>query len=509
MKGIISVHNKAGLADFARGLAGLGVELYSTGGTHRALDAAGIPAKSISDLTGFPEILDGRVKTLHPAVHAGILARRDLPAHLEELKRQGLAPIDLIVVNLYPFVQTVTKPGVTLEDALENIDIGGPTLLRAAAKNFPHVVVLVDPADYAPVLDMLRAGDVPLAERRRLAQKAFQHVALYDTAISQYLRGPDALLPDAFTIGLRKLFDTRYGENPHQRAAFYAEDSVLNPDPGGLASAVQLHGKEMSYNNIMDADAAWNAACDFRSPTVAVIKHTNPCGLASHRDLAEAYRRALAGDPVSAYGGIVALNRRLTLAAAQEIAKTFFEVIIAPDYDEDALALLRKKRDLRIIRAAPPAAVAEMDYRRVVGGLLVQERDNVPDDQVESKVVTKREPTSRETADLCFAWRVVKHVKSNAIVFVKDKALVGMGAGQPNRVTSVFLAARAAGDKAKGAVMASDAFFPFPDGIEVAAEAGITAVAQPGGSIRDPEAIVAADAHNMAMVFTGQRHFKH
>jgi phosphoribosylaminoimidazolecarboxamide formyltransferase/IMP cyclohydrolase len=508
MKGIISVHDKAGLADFARGLAALGVELYSTGGTHKALADAGVPVKSISELTGFPEILDGRVKTLHPVVHAGILARRDLPEHRAELERQGIAPIDLIVVNLYPFVQTVTKPGVTLEDALENIDIGGPTMLRAAAKNYPSVIVVVDPADYAPLLDMLAAGQVPQPERRRLARKAFQHVASYDTAISQYLKDPQDILPDSFTIALSKLFDTRYGENPHQRAAFYAEESVTNPNPGGIRSAEQLHGKELSYNNVMDADAAWNAACDFPGPTVVVVKHTNPCGLASHDDLAEAYRRAFAGDPVSAFGGIVAVNRRFTLAVAQEIGKTFYEIIIAPDYEDEALALLRKKRDLRILRATSPS-LAGLDYRRVGGGLLVQERDDIPDAQIEPKAVTKRKPTDAEMRDLLFANRAVKHIKSNAIVFVKDSALVGMGAGQPNRVTSVMLAARAAGDKAKGAVMASDAFFPFPDGIETAAEAGITAVIQPGGSIRDAEAIAAADARNMAMVFTGHRHFKH
>ncbi len=285
MKGIISVHDKTGLADFARGLAALGVELYSTGGTHRALDAAGVPVKSISELTGFPEILDGRVKTLHPVVHAGILARRDLPEHRAELERQGIAPIDLVVVNLYPFVQTVTKPGVTLDDALENIDIGGPTMLRAAAKNYPSVIVVVDPADYGPLLDMVASGDVPQPERRRLARKAFQHVASYDTAISQYLRDPQDILPDSFTIALSKLFDTRYGENPHQRAAFYAEESVTNPNPGGIVSAEQLHGKELSYNNVMDAEAAWTAACDFAAPTVVVVKHTNPCGLASHDDL--------------------------------------------------------------------------------------------------------------------------------------------------------------------------------------------------------------------------------
>jgi phosphoribosylaminoimidazolecarboxamide formyltransferase / IMP cyclohydrolase len=508
MKGIISVHNKEGLVDFARGLAGLGVELYSTGGTHKALTAAGVPVKSISELTGFPEILDGRVKTLHPAVHGGILARRDLPEHVAELERQGIAPIDLVVVNLYPFVQTVLKPGVTLDDALENIDIGGPTMLRAAAKNYPSVIVVVDPADYAPLLDMLRAGNVTQPERRRLARKAFQHTASYDTAISQYLLDSQDVLPGNMTIALSKLFDTRYGENPHQRAAFYAEESVTNPNPGGIVSAEQLHGKELSYNNVMDADAAWTAACDYPEPTVVVVKHTNPCGLASHDDLAEAYRRAFAGDPVSAYGGIVAVNRRFTVAVAEAIGKTFYEIVIAPDFDDDALALMRKKRDLRILRAQPPS-LAGLDYRRVVGGMLVQERDDIPDTQIEPKIVTKRHPTAGEMRDLLFANRAVKHIKSNAIAFVKDSALMGMGAGQPNRVTSVMLAARAAGDRAKGAVMASDAFFPFPDGIETAADAGVTAVIQPGGSIRDDEAIAAADARGLAMVFTGQRHFRH
>ncbi|MDI6857948.1 MAG: bifunctional phosphoribosylaminoimidazolecarboxamide formyltransferase/IMP cyclohydrolase [Dehalococcoidia bacterium] len=509
MRAILSVSDKAGLIDFARGLSRLGVDIYSTGGTHDAIEKAGITVKSVSDITGFPAILDGRVKTLHPAVHGGILARRDVPAHVEELQRQGITAIDLVCVNLYPFVQTVTKPNVTLQDALENIDIGGPTMLRAAAKNFPHVIVVVDPADYAPVLEMLEKGGVSMEQRQRLAQKAFQHVALYDTAIAQYLRDPADILPTDMTIGLRKLFDTRYGENPHQKGAFYAEENIRNPQPGGLATAVQLHGKELSYNNILDGDAAWNAACDFDEPTIAIVKHMNTCGLASNRDLAEAYRRAFAGDPVSAFGGIVAINRKVTLAVARETGDTFYEVMIAPDYDEDALELLKKKRDMRILRAQPPKMADSLNMHRVVGGLLVQERDALPDEQMELKVVTKREPTSQEMSDLCFGWRVVKHIKSNAIVFVKDKALVGMGAGQPNRVTSVFLAARAAGDKAKGAVLASDAFFPFPDGIEAAAAAGITAAMEPGGSIRDKEVIAAADANNMAMVFTGVRHFKH
>jgi phosphoribosylaminoimidazolecarboxamide formyltransferase/IMP cyclohydrolase len=513
VKAIISVSDKAGVVDFARGLAELGFEVYSTGGTHKALADAGVAVASVSKLTGFPEILDGRVKTLHPAVHGGILARRDQPSHLEELAKSGIAAIDLVAVNLYPFVQTVTRPGVSLDDALENIDIGGPTMIRAAAKNFPHVLVVVDPADYERVLGLLRAGVVPLEERRRLALKAFQHVASYDTAIAQYLRAEEEALPEQLTLSLTKLFDLRYGENPHQRGAVYRENSVLwGGQTWGIVAAEQLHGKELSYNNLLDADAAWRAALDFAEPTAVVVKHTNPCGLACYQDLTEAYRRALSGDPVSAYGGIVAVNRELTGEAAEEIGKTFYEIVIAPAFSEEALTILQKKKNLRLLQLDEKAAAgcaSALEYRRVSGGFLVQQPDAYLDDAIELRVVTKRAPSEQEMANLRFAWKVVKHVKSNAIVIVKDRTLLGMGAGQPNRVTSVHLALRRADDRARGAVLASDAFFPFPDGVELAADGGVTAVIQPGGSIRDQEVIEAADARGLAMVFTGIRHFRH
>lgn len=509
MRAILSVSDKTELAGFARGLASLGADIYSTGGTKRSLEESGIKVHSISELTGFPEILDGRVKTLHPAVHGGILARRDLPAHLEELAKNHIGTIDLVAVNLYPFVQTVARPDVSLQDALENIDIGGPTMIRAAAKNFPAVLVVVDPADYEAVLAELKKGEVPRETRQRLAQKAFQHTAAYDTAIAQYLRKDETGFPAQLTVAMNKLYDLRYGENPHQQAAFYAEALAGRP-VSGIAGARQLWGKELSHNNILDADAAWGAASDFIAPTVAVIKHTNPCGLASHQNLAEAYRRAYAGDPVSAFGGIVALNRRVDRATAAEINQIFYEIAIAPGYDEDALTILKGKRDLRILEMAPEApGPLPWEYRRVRGGFLVQTPDQVAEAEVSLKTVTTREPTPEELSDLLFGWQAVKHVKSNAIVLIKDKTLLGMGAGQPNRVTSVHLALRAAGDKAKGSVLASDAFFPFPDGVELAASGGVTAIIQPGGSIRDEESIAAADKAGVAMVFTGQRHFRH
>ena len=508
MKAIISVSDKRGLVPFAQGLQSLGLEMFSTGGTKQSLQEAGLTVHGISDLTGFPEILDGRVKTLHPKVHGGLLAKRNNPAHTKELKANAIDHIDMVVVNLYPFVQTVSKPGATLDDALENIDIGGPTLIRAAAKNFPAVLVVVDPEDYGWVQEKLKAGGVSQEERRKLAQKAFQHVALYDTAIAGYLRGDGDPFTQELTMGLTRLQSLRYGENPHQKAAFYRE--ALSGD-GTIASAKQLHGKELSYNNILDADAAWNAARDFAEPTAAVIKHTNPCGLASHRDLAEAYRRAYAGDTVSAFGGIVALNREVDVATAEEIRKIFYEIVIAPGYRADALALLQKKKDLRILQVPLPKGkiATGLDFRRVTGGMLVQGYDDIAEDAKTWKVVTKRQPTPQELDQLAFAWRVVKHVKSNAIVLVKDMSLAGMGAGQPNRVVSVHLALRAAGEKAKGSVLASDAFFPFPDGPAMALEGGITAIAQPGGSIRDEEVIQAADKAGATMLFTGVRHFKH
>ena len=514
MRAIISVHDKTGVTEFAQGLSKLGFEIFSTGGTQKALEAAKVPVKSVSGLTGFPEILDGRVKTLHPIIYGGILARRDLPDHMAQLKKNKIETIDLVAGNLYPFVQTVAKEGVTLEEALENIDIGGPSMIRASAKNFPSVIVVVDPADYQPILEKLRAGGVDLAERKRLAQKAFQHVATYDTAISQYLREGTEDFPEDMTIALKKRYSLRYGENPHQSAAFYSEQVVGKERNTGITWAKQLGGKELSFNNILDADAAWAAVTDFAAPTVAIIKHTNPCGLASHNDIAEAYRRAFTGDKVAAFGGIVASNRPVTRAMAEAIKPVFYEIVIAPEYEPAALKLLQSKKDLRILVAdLPPgygqAEPAHLDFRRVRGGVLVQTSDSVPETQVNLKTVTQRAPTKAEIADLLFAWRVVKHIKSNAIVLVKDKMIVGMGAGQPSRIVSAQIAREKAGEKSRGSVLASDAMFPFPDVVEAAAAAGVTAIIQPGGSIRDEDSIKAADAHNIAIVFTGERHFRH
>jgi len=514
MRAIVSVSDKMGVTDFAKGLSQLGFEIFSTGGTKKALEEAKLPVRGISELTGFPEILDGRIKTLHPAVHGGILARRDLPAHMAELARNKIGVIDLVAVNLYPFVQTVSREGVTLDEALENIDIGGPTMIRAAAKNFPGVIVVVDPADYDIVLEKMRGGGLDLAERKRLAQKAFQHVAIYDTAISQYLRQDMQGFPEEMTVALKKRYGLRYGENPHQQAAFYAELSVGEKKATGITWAEQLWGKELSFNNILDADAAWGAVTDFAAPSVAIIKHTNPCGLASHDDMAEAYRRAFSGDPVAAFGGIVASNRKVTSAMAEEMKSVFYEIVIAPEYEKEALELLKRKKDLRILVAELPPGYGKaeptyLDFRKVKGGFLVQSSDSVPESSVNLKTVTRREPTKAEVEDLLFAWRVVKHIKSNAIVLAKDKTLLGMGAGQPSRIVSAQIAKERAGDKAAGSVLASDAMFPFPDVVEAAAAAGVTAIIQPGGSIRDDDSIKAADEHNIAMVFTGERHFRH
>ena len=513
MKAVLSVYDKTGLVEFAGALHRAGVELVSTGGTHRTLSQeGGLPVRQVSDITGFPEILDGRVKTLHPAIHGGLLARRDDPRHMEELGRQGLETIDLVVVNLYPFVQTVAKPDVTLEDALENIDIGGPTLLRAAAKNFPFVTVVVDPADYGWVAQRLAASGPSEEERRSLAQKAFDHVSRYDAAVARYLAGnrqgtaEDKVPPEELTLSYIRSRELRYGENPHQVGALY----IPAEGAGGIAMAEQLHGRELSFNNLMDADAAWRAVCDYHESAVAVIKHTNPCGLACHADQAEAYRRAYSGDTVSAFGGIVGFNRTVTEATAQEMTGVFYEVVVAPDYEPAALELLKKRRNLRVL-AAPPwhGEDAGYDLRPLSGGLLVQSRDMPAEDPSSWKCVTRRAPTTEELEDLAFAWTAVKHIKSNAIVVVRDRTLLGMGAGQPNRVTSVHLALELAGEAARGGVLASDAFFPFADNVETAARSGVVAIAQPGGSIRDEEVIKAADDAGVAMVFTGVRHFKH
>jgi len=509
MRTIISVSDKSGVIDFAQGLKELGIEIFSTGGTKKSLEAAGVKIHSVSELTSFPEILDGRVKTLHPAVHGGILARRDLPQHLSELTQNRIEPIDMVVVNLYPFVETVSKPGVSLDKALENIDIGGPSMLRSAAKNFPSVLVVVDPGDYDTILQKLRQGSIDSEYRKGLAQKAFQHVALYDTAIAQYLN--EETFPEEMTIALKKARSLRYGENPHQQAAFYIEQNVKQRQDS-MASLEQLGGPEISFNNLLDLDAALNALRDFTAPTIAIMKHTNSCGLASHNDLAEAYRRALAGDPVSAFGGIVASNRIIDLATAREIDKHHYDAIVAPGYQIEALELLRRKESLRLAKLdpyRPSSSELHLDFRHVGGSFLAQVSDTLTESELKPRIVSKRQPSQTELSDLLFAWKAVKGIKSNAIVIAKDNTLLGMGAGQPSRVVSVELALKRAGDQAKDSALASDAFFPFADGPELAIKHGVTAIIQPGGSVRDKEVIELADKYNIAMVFTGVRHFRH
>ncbi len=521
-RALISVSDKTGITEFARALAALGIELVSTGGTRKALSDAGLTVLDVSDLTGFPEMMDGRVKTLHPAVHGGLLAIRDNPNHAEAMRAQRIRPIDILVVNLYPFEDTVAR-GADFADCIENIDIGGPAMIRAAAKNHGDVAVVVDAGDYAAVLDELtrHRGMTTLALRRRLAAKAYARTAAYDAAIANWFaRELNETAPDYRSFGGRLIEKLRYGENPHQSAAFYR-----TPDARfGVASARQLQGKQLSYNNINDTDAAYECVAEFdpaRTPACAIIKHANPCGVAEGASLIGAYRNALACDPVSAYGGIVALNRRLDAEAARAIVEIFTEVIIAPDATEEAIAIVAAKKNLRLLLAGglPDPRATGLTAKTVAGGLLVQSRDNAVVDDMDLKPVTKRAPTNAELRDLLFAFRVAKHVKSNTIVYAKDSSTVGIGAGQMSRVDSARIAARKAEDAAqatgaaqpatKGSVVASDAFFPFADGLLVAIEAGATAVIQPGGSVRDDEVIKAADDHGVAMVFTGTRHFRH
>jgi phosphoribosylaminoimidazolecarboxamide formyltransferase / IMP cyclohydrolase len=505
VRALLSVYDKSGVIDLARALHSLGVELISTGNTQRLLAEAGLPARAVSDVTGFPEILDGRVKTLHPAIHAGLLARRDLPAHLAQLQEHGLAPIDLLVVNLYPFQQTVARPDVTMDEAIEQIDIGGVALLRAAAKNHAHVLPLVDPADYPAVLDGLRTGDLTPALRRRLAAKTFAHTAAYDAAIGAFLA--EEALPEALSVAWSRAQPLRYGENPHQQAALY----------GGFHSLFQqLHGKELSYNNILDTGAAAELIEEFpaaEAAAVAIIKHTNPCGVGAGATLLEAWERALATDREAPFGGIIAANRPLDLALAEAIGEIFTEIIIAPDFTPEALAHLQRKKNLRLLRALRPVGAApELVLRSVPGGVLAQEADRAPLAGEEWRVVTRRAPSDDEQRALRFAWRVVKHVKSNAIVYAAADRTLGIGAGQMSRVDSSRLAvwkAQNAGLSLQGSVVASDALFPFADGVEAAFAAGATAIIQPGGSVRDAEVIAAADAAGAAMVFTGRRHFRH
>ncbi len=517
---LISVSDKRGTVDFARGLAQLGIKLLSTGGTAKLLRDAGLDVTDVSDYTGFPEMLDGRVKTLHPKVHGGILGRRDLPEHLAVMAEHGIAPIDLVVVNLYPFRETVAKPGCTLDDAIENIDIGGPTMVRAAAKNHGNeqggVGVVTDPEDYAPILEELKAGGaLSYKTRFALAKKAFTHTARYDSAIANWLTSLDennkpGVFPERLQLAFDKVDTMRYGENPHQQAAFYRETT---PVSGSIASYQQLQGKELSYNNIADSDAAWECVKAFDGEIACVIvKHANPCGVATAGSVEEAYRKAFKTDPTSAFGGIIAFNGTIDKATAEAVAGQFAEVIIAPEITAEARAVFAAKQNLRVLVVPMGRVSGVLDYKRVGGGLLVQSADEARITAAEIKVVTKRAPTPAEMSDLLFAWRIAKYVKSNAIVYCKDAMTVGVGAGQMSRVDSARIAAIKAennGLTVVGSVAASDAFFPFRDGLDVLAKAGATAVIQPGGSVRDAEVIAAADEQNLAMVFTGFRHFRH
>jgi phosphoribosylaminoimidazolecarboxamide formyltransferase/IMP cyclohydrolase len=547
MRALLSVDNKEGIESFARKLHALGVEIVSTGKTAATLTDAGIPVLTVAEVTGFPELLSGRVKTLHPVIAAAILARRADPAHVADLEAHGIVPIDLVVCNLYPFTEAVNR-GVALEAALEKIDIGGVTLLRAAAKNFADVTVVTHPDDYGTVLtEMEQSGATTFETRRRLAVAAFQHTALYDTAIAEYLRHglldhtPDELFPEELTLGLRRVQMLRYGENPHQSAALYSwgrpapreEGAAQTPEEGHPANGHQpvasgpptivgarvLQGKELSFNNLLDLDAALAAAASFMAPTTVIIKHTNPCGLACADSLVESYRRAHAGDPVSAYGGIIGFNREVDEATADEVSQIFYDGIVAPGYSDEALDILSKRKNLRLLSTDTPIGPGtiasddrdpyRMDLRRIAGGLLLQTADVVSDQDVQCTVMTERRPTLEEMTDLLFAWKAVRHVKSNAIVLAKKLMVVGVGAGQMNRVYCVQIAVDRAEDRARGSVLASDAYFPFPDGVETAAKAGVTAIIQPGGSIRDVEAIRTANKYGLAMVFTGKRHFRH
>ncbi|MEM2865589.1 MAG: bifunctional phosphoribosylaminoimidazolecarboxamide formyltransferase/IMP cyclohydrolase [Candidatus Hadarchaeales archaeon] len=504
---LISVWDKRDLEEFARGLTELGVQIFSSGGTARFLRERRIPVKEVSELTGFPEILDGRVKTLHPIIHAGILARRDLPSHLNTLREKGIPAIDLVAVNLYPFVETISKAGVTLEEALENIDIGGPAMVRAAAKNYRDVIVVVRPERYGEVLRELREkGDLSEEKRLELAVEAFAHTSSYDSSVQAYLAGltHDKGLPPFLGLSYRKVSDLRYGQNPHQRGALYTETPAW-----GIASARLHQGKELSFNNLMDLDAALDLLREFEETTAVVIKHTNPCGLASDPEVRRAYVKARECDPISAFGGVVGINRRVDRGTAEEITSTFIEAVVAPSYEPEALEVMKKKTNMRVLELPSFESRARLRFRQISGGLLVEDENSLLLRPQELRVVTERKPTPEEMEQLLFAWKVVKHVKSNAIVVARDKQAVGVGAGQTSRVDSTEIALKKAGPRARGAVLASDAFFPFPDSVQKAAEAGITAIIQPGGSIRDQESVNEANRHGMAMVFTGVRHFKH
>ncbi|HZJ63049.1 MAG TPA: bifunctional phosphoribosylaminoimidazolecarboxamide formyltransferase/IMP cyclohydrolase [Kofleriaceae bacterium] len=523
-RALISVSDKRGVVELAGVLNGLGVEILSTGGTAAALTAAGIAVTQVSAHTGAPEILDGRVKTLHPKIHGGVLAR-DTAAHREQLEASGIAPIDLVVVNLYPFEEAIARPGVSFEDAIENIDIGGPAMVRSAAKNHERVAVVVRPGDYGWLIEALRGGGLSAAQRLQLARTAFAHTAAYDGAIAAYLSAIDEPaaapvprdLPDTLTVQWQRLYELRYGENPHQKAAFYADArSPLVATRSGrptIAAAEVLGGRQLSYNNILDLDAALGLALEFTEPAAVVVKHNNPCGVALDATVAGAYRKARDADALSAFGSVVAVTREVDEALAQLIAETFVECVVAPGFSPAARGALAARKNLRLVAASgnwqPPTGEVAWSVRTVAGGALVESVDHGMVALANAKVATVRDPAPEERADLAFAWRVAKHVKSNAIVFARDGVTIAIGAGQMSRVDSVRICERKAGDKLEGAVVASDAYFPFRDGVDVIAEAGGVAIVQPGGSIRDDEVIAAADAAGLAMVFTGMRHFRH
>lgn len=513
-RALISVSDKTGVVDMARGLAGLGAEILSTGGTAKTLRDAGITVTDVAAYTGSPEILDGRVKTLHPKIHGGLLGRRKEPKHVAEMQKHEIGPIDVVVVNLYPFEATISKPNCSLEEAIENIDIGGPSMLRSAAKNHDDVLVVVDPADYTRALDALKeGGDVSPSLRRELAMKVFQHTARYDSLIADYLQkqvqGNAAKFPPILSLQFERVDTLRYGENPHQEGAFYRE---LHSKEPSVSRATTLHGKAMSYNNYLDANSALELVKEFSETAVVIVKHNNPCGVALGAVPVEAYVKARETDPISAFGGVIAFNRSVDLAAAKEITSTFVEVVVAPGYTPEALTELKRKKDLRLLEVGSLTETARegLDLKKLVGGLIVQDRDLGELKDIKGlQVPTVRKPTEEEYAACAFAWKVCKHVKSNAIIYARPGQTVGIGAGQMSRVDSVKLAGMKAVLPVKGCVMASDAFFPFRDGLDAAAQAGIIAVIQPGGSIRDQEVIKAADEHQMTMILTGMRHFRH
>jgi len=508
-RALISVSNKEGIIPFAKQLSELGVEIISTGGTKKALQEAGIPVISISEVTGFPEILDGRVKTLHPMIHGGLLAIRENEHHRLQLEEHNITPIDLVVANLYPFQQTIARKNVTFADAIENIDIGGPTMLRAAAKNHQYVTVVVDPTDYETVLQELKEnGAVSKETNLRLAAKVFRHTAAYDAVIAEYLTNTAGeVYPESLTVTFEKRQDLRYGENPHQQAAFYKKPLGSS---FSIAAANQLHGKELSYNNINDANAALQIVKEFSEPAAVAVKHMNPCGVGIGNTISEAFTRAYEADPTSIFGGIVALNREVDKETALKMHEIFLEIIIAPSFNREAVEILTQKKNIRLLTIDFTAEKKKESFVvSVQGGLLVQDEDIYSLDDANITVPTKRQPTEREWADLKLAWKVVKHVKSNAIVLAKDQMTIGVGAGQMNRVGAAKIAIEQAGEKANGSALASDAFFPMDDTVEAAAKAGVTAIIQPGGSIRDADSIKKADEYGIAMVFTGVRHFKH